>query len=281
MKNFLLLLIFVPVMTVSATSISAELLMSGGRTWNVDILKRVKTDQKDTLQLSINGRVAGIPTSSIKKITYSLELDMDKLLNLKEEREYDLIIDKLNQTLKSYESYMDIPSNLTRYQALLMELYFLTDNFERTIELAKKIQSQSSDALLISSSEIFHARSLIKLGFANEAESLLKNNGWFENINEEAEPEKLFILAELMRLKSDYNRAIELVSYIIAFNSQDPEWTQPAELLCAELYTELKMYDSAEEVINQILLLYPNSLESEKAEELTIKLQILRAENEI
>ena len=84
-----------------------------------------------------------------------------------------------------------------------------------------------------------------------------------------------------MRLKSDYNRAIELVSYIIAFNSQDPEWTQPAELLCAELYTELKMYDSAEEVINQILLLYPNSLESEKAEELTIKLQILRAENEI
>jgi len=281
MKNFLLLLIFVPVMTVSATSISAELLMSGGRTWNVDILKRVKTDQKDTLQLSINGRVAGIPTSSIKKITYSLELDMDKLLNLKEEREYDLIIDKLNQTLKSYESYMDIPSNLTRYQALLMELYFLTDNFERTIELAKKIQSQSSDALLISSSEIFHARSLIKLGFANEAESLLKNNGWFENINEEAEPEKLFILAELMRLKSDYNRAIELVSYIIAFNSQDQEWTQPAELLCAELYTELKMYDSAEEVINQILLLYPNSLESEKAEELTIKLQILRAENEI
>mgnify|MGYP001308836400 FL=1 len=275
MKNFLLLIIFVPVMSISATSISAELVMSGGRTWNVEIIKRIKTVQKDTLQLSINGRVAGIPISTVQKINYNINVDISELMNLKEQREYTLIIDKLNKSLKSYEPYMDIPSNLTPYQSLLMEMYFLVEDYNKTIDLAQKIQSQSTDQSLISSSEIFLVRSLIKSDLADEAESLLRNNGWFENINENSKPEELFILAELMKLKSNYNRAIELVSYIIAFNGQDPEWTQPAELLCAELYTELEMYDSAEEVINQILLLYPDSLESEKAEQLSLRLQVL------
>lgn len=154
-------------------------------------------------------------------------------------------------------------------------MYFLVEDYNKTIDLAQKIQSQSTDENLISSSEIYLVRSLIKSNLADQAETLLRNNGWFENINENSKPEELFILAELMKLKSNYNRAIELVSYIIAFNSQDPEWTQPAELLCAELYTELEMYDSAEEVIDQILLLYPDSLESEKAEQLSLKLQVL------
>ena len=82
-----------------------------------------------------------------------------------------------------------------------------------------------------------------------------------------------------MRLKEDYNKAMELVSYIIAFNSQNTEWTQPSELLCAELYAELKMYDSAKEVINQISLLYPDSIENEKAQELAIKIEQIENEN--
>lgn len=120
MKNFLLLVIFLPVINVSASSISAELIMSGGRAWDVEIIKRVKTDQKDSLQLSINGRVAGIPISSVQKINYDINVDIDELMNLKEEREYTLIIDRLKQSLKPYEPYMDILSNLTPYQALLM-----------------------------------------------------------------------------------------------------------------------------------------------------------------
>ncbi|MFL2859684.1 MAG: tetratricopeptide repeat protein [Pontiellaceae bacterium] len=279
-KIFLISILFLG-FNIQVLSIPAELVMSGGRTWSVDILKRIKTDQKDTLQLSISGRTAGIPVSSIQKINYSIESDIEQLMSLKEDRQFDILISELDKKLKPYRPYMDIPSNLMRYEILLMELYFLTDDYNKTIELAKKIQTQSVDEIVISASEIFHVRSLIQLGLDKEAEFLLKNNGWFDNINGDSEPEKLFILAELMRLKSNYNRAIELVSYIIAFNSQDPEWTQPAELLCAELYIELEMFDSAEEVITQIMLLYPNTIESEEAGRLSLEILALRAKNEL
>ena len=112
-----------------------------------------------------------------------------------------------------------------------MELYFLENNYDKVISFANNIVENSEDENLKSSAQIFLARSLIKIGSSVESENLLKINGWFDEINSESDPEKLFILAELMRLKEDYNKAMELVSYIIAFNSQNTEWTQPSELL--------------------------------------------------
>ena len=277
-KNSIILILTFLIFTLNSSGISAELIMAGGKTWDVKIIQRIKTDQKDSLQLSINGRIAGIPMSAVKQINYDINLNIDKLIELKEQRKYSLLINKLNDSLKPYELYEDIPSNLTKYKSLLMELYFLVNDYDNVISFANNIEKYSKDEELKSSAQVFLARSYIKNGSADRAEKLLKSNGWFDEISSNSNPEKLFILAELMRLKEDYNRAMELVSYIIAFNSQDTKWTQPSELLCAELYVELKMYESAKEVINQISLLYPDSIENEKANELAMKIEIIESE---
>ena len=277
-KNSIILILTFLIFMLNSHGISAELIMAGGKTWDVKIIQRIKTDQKDSLQLSINGRIAGIPVSAVKEINYDINLNIEKLIDLKEQRKYSLLINKLNDSLKPYELYEDIPSNLTKYRSLLMELYFLVNDYDNVISFANNIEKYSSDEELKSSAQVFLARSYIKNGSAERAEKLLKSNGWFDEISSNSNPEKLFILAELMRLKEDYNKAMELVSYIIAFNSQDTKWTQPSELLCAELYVELKMYESAKEVINQISLLYPDSIENEKANELAMKIELIESE---
>ena len=242
-------------------------------------LERIKTSEKDSLKMVRNGMPVGIRVSSVERINFDIKLEIEKLIELKENRQYSILINKLNSSLQPFESFEGIPSNLTKFKSLLMELYFLENNYDKVISFANNIVENSEDENLKSSAQIFLARSLIKIGSSVEAENLLKINGWFDEINSESDPEKLFILAELMRLKEDYNKAMELVSYIIAFNSQNTEWTQPSELLCAELYAELKMYDSAKEVINQISLLYPDSIENEKAQELAIKIEQIENEN--
>jgi len=122
---------------------------------------------------------------------------------------------------------------------------------------------------------------LIDAGRSDDAEALLSKYGWDQDISDDAAPEKLYITAKLMSLKKEYNQAMELVAKVIAFNSQDPQWMQPAELLCAEVYTELAMYESAEEVIRQILLLYKNTPEYDQAQELKLRIEQLRAEQEL
>ena len=74
---------------------------------------------------------------------------------------------------------------------------------------------------------------------------------------------------------------MELISWAIAFNSDEREWMQPAEMLCAELYAKLGHYDSAEEVCRQISTLYKNTREFEQAQALLKRIKKLRSDEAV
>ena len=196
-----------------------------------------------------------------------------------EDREYpNGLISNLNQVLAPFKDYQDIPSNLTRYRALLMELYFLTKEYDQALAYASQLASDGGDDLaLIENAQTYQALSLIESGRSDEAQVLMDQLGWLGDLRADSNPKQLYLGAKLMSVKGEYNQAMELIAYVIAFNSQDTEWMQPAELLCAEIYMKLGMLDSTEEVIRQISLLYPNTAEYDASVILKEKLVELRA----
>lgn len=279
MKNFLrigLVLVLMVASKVEAAPLSAELVMSGGRTWRGTLLKR--DGEWIEFSTGVSARPIRLGASTIEKINYDVELNLDRLLELKENREFDQLISSLNEVLKPFEPYGDIPSNLTRYRALLMELYFLTEDFDQTLTYAKQIEADAGDdGEAVENAQTYQALALIESGRSDEADALMSRLGWLDDLGEDSDPKQLFLGAKLMSVKKDFNRAMELVAYVIAFNSQNTEWMQPAELFCAEVYTELGMYESAEEVIRQIELLYPNTPEYDKSIILKEKVMEMRA----
>ena len=46
-KNSIILILTFLIFTLNSSGISAELIMAGGKTWDVKIIQRIKTDQKD------------------------------------------------------------------------------------------------------------------------------------------------------------------------------------------------------------------------------------------
>ena len=192
--------------------------------------------------------------------------------------QYDVVIKALTSAIKPYTVYADIPSNLTKYNVVLMELYYRTKQYDDSLRMATEIAADDRDPILQKKSRIYQVLSLIDGGKSAEAQALLKKYGWDRDLSAESAPEQLYLSAKLKALNKEYSQAMELVAKVIAFNSQDLEWMQPAEMLCAELYTELGMLDSADEVCRQISLLYRNTEEFDKAEQLKIKIETLRAE---
>ena len=250
--------------------------MSGGRAWKGQLIKR----DGDWVEFStgVSARPIRLGASTIERINYNVKINLEQLLQLKEDREFNRLISNLNQVLAPFKSYQDIPSNLTRYRALLMELYFLTEEYDQALAYATQLVSDGGDDVaLVENAQTFQALSLIESGRSDEAEVLMDQLGWLGELREDSNPKQLYLGAKLMSVKEKYNQAMELIAYVIAFNSQDTEWMQPAELLCAEIYMELGMLDSAEEVIRQISLLYPNTAEYDASLILKEKLVELRA----
>ncbi len=264
---------------VQAKPLKAKLIMPGGRSWKGHVVSR----DGDWIEFATGSgaKPIRIGASTIQELEFSVKLDGDKLVEMKKNREYERIIGVLERALAPFSEYSDIPSNLSKYNAVLMELYFKIGKYDKSLVISNEIAGDDRDLELQEKARIYQALALIESGNTQMAEKLLSSYGWDQGLNDDSSTEKLYITAKLLVLKKEYNAAMELIAKVIAFHSQDTEWSQPAELLCAQVYTELGLFDSAEEVIREIALLYKNTNEDDQAQQLKIRIEKLRAEKEL
>jgi tetratricopeptide (TPR) repeat protein len=286
MNKMLLKMVLVALLAASgavqAKPVDVELVMSGGRSWKGQIVGR----DGDWLEFSTgrSPKPIRIGASTVEELRFEVNIDTERLAELMQNRQYELIISALQRSMAPYAEYSDLPSNLTKYKMLLMELYYRTQQYDQSLAISSKVADDGRDPVLQEKARIYQALALIGSGRSDEAEALLAKYGWDKQIGDDADPEKLFVTAKLMALNKNYNQAMELVAKIIAFNSQNTQWMRPAELLCAEIYTELGaenpvMYESAAEVVREILMLYRDTMEYDKAMELKDRIERLRAES--
>ena len=265
--------------SIPAAQLKCKLVMGNDKSWDGFVVKR----DGDWVEFSTGSspRPIRVGANTIKELQFDIKIDADKLNEMNRNREYERIISVLDRTLEPYLPYDDIPSNLLDYEAVLMEVHYKVGNYDKAIKYAAKLVADDRDPELQDKARVYQALAMIDGGREADAEALMTEFGWDQGLDENASPEKLYIMGKLKAMKKDYASAMELVAKVIAFNSQDPDWMQPAELFCAEVYTELGMFDSADEVIRQISLLYPNTNEDDLAQKLKIKIEKLRAEKEL
>lgn len=259
--------------------VDAEIVMQGGRSWKGQIVGR----DGDWLEFMTGtaDKPIRIGASTLQALNFMVDIDGEKVSEMMRNRDFEGVISSVSGALSPYAAYGDIPSNLTKYNAVLLELYYLTGQYEKSLAISAEIVKDDRDQVLRDKSRIYQMLALIDLGRADEAVALMSEYGWSQDKSEDASAEKLYVMAKLLVLKKDYNQAMERVAKVIAFHSDDTDWMQPAELLCAEIYADMGMYDSADAVINQIMMLYKETPEYDKAAQLKIQIEKLRAEKKL
>ncbi|MCF7848385.1 MAG: hypothetical protein K9M45_06000 [Kiritimatiellales bacterium] len=258
---------------VADQPLKAELVLPGDRTWKGELVSR----EGGMLNFKKEGAESAVQigADTVIEINFDIGLDRENLKKLLGDREYKTIIGILENALTPYTGYDDIPNNLTFYNHTLMTLSFWSGDYEKTLQLCDAIRADDRDPKIQVSRRIFESLSLIETGQTEKAEAMLNRLGWDKELADNAGAEKLYISARLYRLKKEYKKAIETVAKVVAFYPDETDWLPAAELLCAELYAEMGMYDSAKEVIRHIQILHKNTPESEKATELKERVILL------
>jgi len=278
-KAILKLALIATLLTTSslwAKPLKVQWRLRGGATWTGDLHGR---SGENFILLQRPGKdlkPVGVGVNTIIELKFKVNVDAKDLGDLMEEKEFALVSAKLEPALKPFVEYDDIPSNLTPYNVMLMEAYYRTGDFDKTLAVAKRVAKDDRDPELQARSKVYQILAMIDAGKVAEAESLIRSFGWDKNLTEVTSPEQLYIMAKFMTLKKDYSEAMLYVARVIAFNSSNMDWMKPSELLCAEIYTEMGLYDSAEEICGQIEELYKGSVEYDQAKVLKQKIEKLR-----
>lgn len=260
---------------VQGAPVPAQLMMGQGRSWQGRIVSR----DGDWIEFSTgaSAKTTRIGVSTIKQLNFKVNIDTKKLSAMMSEMDYAGAIASLEKSLAPFSEYSDLPSNLVRYNAILMELYYRNGQYDKSMALSRMMSRSDSDPAMQSKARVYTTLALISSGQEDEAKSLLVEFGWDQPSTRETAADELYIRAKLNLLSGQYIQALEDAAKVVAFHSQDQDWIQPAELLCAEIYTELDMLDSADEVCRQIMILYKNTPEAEEAAKLQERINALRA----
>jgi len=258
----------------AAKPLPAELIMPGGRSWKGQVFG-VDGDWVEFATGSATQPIR-VGANTIEELVFTVDIDKAEIAVLNRKMQYPQIIAMLETALKPFEPFRDIPSNLTPYNAVLMELYYKTGDYAKSLEYASRISEDARDPGLQRKSVVFKGMCLIETSRLDEAEELFESYGWTRDLPDDAPAEDLYITAKFLFAKKDYAAAIETAAKVVAFHSQDLEWVRPAEQLCAEIYLEMGMLDSADEVIREMSLMYAGSFEAEQAQQLKIKVDRAR-----
>ncbi len=235
------------------------------------------------------GRTGDIsyPADAIQEVVFPVKIDQSAVANMMENRLHEELAATLETALRPFEEYSDLPSNLAKYQGVLMELFYKVGDFDKCMLYSSKLLKDGRNPELQRKAIVFQGLSLLGAGRMEEAEALFSEQGWTDEMSEDAPAEDLYISAKFLFMKKDYLKAIETAAKIVAFHSQDPDWMRPAELLCAQIYMEMaKAFDnpdflaSAEEVVREISLLYKDTDEADEAQNLKLRIDALRLELE-
>ena len=250
--------------------LQASLTRTDGRAWRV-LLQSCDADQL-TYQLE-NSTVAKImPLTEVKSLKIKLpQLDMDVLEAQLVNAGYADVIAVLEPAVLATGPYLAVPNNAEGAFALLTKAYLRNGDVKKARTAAGYLLA-AQDPARKRFARAVAAQTALEEKDMNAVQQLLEQM--------EDPSAKLYLTALLERSEHRSKDAMQTVIELIASDPNNMEWMPQAEYLCAELYLDLEMPESAAEVAHQVEMLYPGSEFRLEARALSEKIKQLTEEAE-
>ena len=229
--------------------LQAKLTRADGRAWRVFLTGCTAEQLMYRLEKSPVEKT--LPLSDVQSILIKLpKLDLEALRARLRAADYGGVISVLEPVVLAAGPYMAVSNNATPAFALLTKAYLRDGEPTKARDAAAQLLLSQDPGLKRSALEIT-AQAALEAGDLTAAKSGL------EKMKDPAA--KLYLTARIQRAEQQSKKAMQTVVELIASHPNNMEWMPQTETLCAELYIDLGMLESAAEVARQVEVLYPRS----------------------
>lgn len=185
---------------------------------------------------------------------------------------YREVADTYNRMLPPFILYSGLSSNLSDdFPHWMIALYWVGD-YGRAITLAKALIRVPGDTIR-DTADFYSRLARMEQGEFAEMTAFMKTPK-AAALYPENSAVRFYIQARLLQYSGQSIEAIRTITKLIARHSHDGNWMPKAELLCAELYFELDMSESAQAVLADIADFYSDEDIQEKAAALVAKQKV-------
>lgn len=204
-----------------------------------------------------------LPAAQIGYVQFPVDDDdEERIKRLFNEGRYRELAEPLDELLPPYMDYIGLPSNLSRKFLRWMVVSYWTDQFDRVLMLADELKRFPDE---------FEEKSRFYRGLVLlEKDDFQALDAFLSSVSVDAvyPPEsavRLYLEARRLQHQEEYIPAIRTAARLMAIHSGDADWMPKAELLCAELYFQMDMPESAQAVLADIREFYADPNIKKKA----------------
>jgi hypothetical protein len=207
-------------------------------------------------QPSGGASVIRVPATQVELVRFFvMNNDVERIQQLVDNGDYDQVAEESAAILAPFMPYITLSSNLTPLFQQWMIASYWTGNYELVDTLVKNLAKVRGGEALEHDVRFYSGLMLLEKDNFQTLETLLKSPA-ADAIYPQDSAARLYIDARLLQQKREYNPAIRSAAQLIAAHSGDIDWVAKAELLCAELYFQLEMPESAQSVLADIKEFY-------------------------
>lgn len=251
-------------------SLSAKLTRSDGRAWRVTL---VHCDSEQlTYQLEKESSPRVLPLAEVESLEIKFpQLDLQDLQAQLLAADYAGVVSVLEPAVAAIGPYMKVPNNAVTAFALLTKAWLRNGDLPQARAGAEQLLAVP-DADLARMSRAVIAQAALELGELDAAK------GMIAQLDDPVA--ELYLTARTQRVEGQSKEAMQTAIELIATYPNDHNWMPQTEYLCAQLYMDLGMPDSAAEVARQVEVLYPGSEFKVEAKALQKKIEQLTKSSE-
>ena len=214
------------------------------------------------LEKGTSSKTVALDTVAMLKLPNG-KLDPDSVQTLFNQAEYDQVIGLLDPILTPYGDFISVTNNLQSMFGVLMEAYYWNEDYVAAGKAAANLLGTQEKELHLKA-QVIGALAGLGQGNTSAAEAIQKQ------IQNPAAA--LYVRAEIERAQGNPREAIQTAVELIATHVNDLNWMPSTELLCAELYLEMEMTNSARATARQTEKIYVGLNIEKEAEALRLKL---------
>lgn len=221
----------------------------------------------------LNGaQLVKIADSELASVTFEMGEEWPSAAQQFNDGDYRAAADIYNRMLPPFVLYSGLPSNLSDdFPHWMIALYWAGD-YGRAITLAKALRLAPEESIR-ETADFYSRLARMEQGEFDEMTAFMKTSG-SAALYPDNSAVRFYIQARLLQHEGQSLAAIRTITKLIARHSHNGNWLPKAELLCAELYFELDMPESARAVLADIGDFYSDKDIQKKAAALAAKQKV-------